>query len=163
MKTVLVQIADQPWTMQAMHLACALARNTKGSVVLLRLMQVPTAYLLGSQPGIASPFDPEMAAITEYSLVAEDYGVKIVLQPMQYESFSVAVVQAAEHFNAIAVFAALPVHPIPLWKRFQLWNMRRQLNGRKCQLFTLTQYDHTASDQPGITFEAIKYRSGDYS
>ncbi len=162
MKTVLVQIADQPWTMQAMHLACALARNTEGSVVLLRLMQVRTAYLLGSQLGIASPTDPEMASITEYSMVAEDYGVKIVLQPMQYESFNIAVVQAAEHFNAIAVFAALPVNPIPVWKRFQLWNIRRQLSARKCQLFTLTQSGHAVGDQPGITFEAIKSRSGDY-
>jgi hypothetical protein len=163
MKTVLVQIADQQWTMQAMHLACALARNTKGSVVLLRMMRVRAPYLLGSQLGIASPTDPEMAAITEYSMVAEDYGVKIVLQPMQYESFNIALVQAAEHFNATAIFASLPENPILVWKRLQLWNMRRQLNARKCQLFTLTQSDHTASDQPGITFEAIKYRSGDYS
>jgi hypothetical protein len=163
MKTVLVQIADQPWTMQAMHLACALARNTGGSVVLLRLMQVRTAYLLGSDLGIASPTDAEMDAISEYSMVAEDYGVKITLQPMEYESFSVAVVQAAEHFNAIALFASLPDNPISIWKRFQSWNIRRQLNAQKCQFFTLTQSDDTVNDQPGITFEAITYKSGDYS
>jgi hypothetical protein len=161
MKTILVQVADQSWTMQAMHLACAMARNTGGSVVLLRLMQVRTPYLL-SELSISSPTDPEMAAITEYSMVAEDYGVKIVLQPMQYESFSVAVVQAAEHFDALAVFASFPLNHMPLWRRFQLWSMRRQLNAQKCQLYTLEQSDQTDRYQSVISVEAIKYRSSDY-
>jgi hypothetical protein len=159
MKTILVQVADQSWTMQAMHLACALARNTRGSVVLLRLIQARTSYLLGSELNISSPTELEMGAITEYSMIAEDYGVGIVLQPMRYESFSEAVIQAAEHFDAIAVFASFPLNHMPLWGRFQLWNMRRQLNTQKCQLYTLEQSDQTDRYQAVVSVEAIKYRN----
>jgi len=134
MNTVLVQNADREWTMKAMHLACAVARNTGSSLVLLHLIPVKNPGLLGSPVGLDSLSRLEEANLKEYGMIAEDYGVKLVLQPMQYLSLIEALVQAAENVNAHAIFARLPEHSFQFWNRFQRWSLRRQL---RCPLYTL--------------------------
>jgi hypothetical protein len=157
MTTILVQIADEKWTMQAMHLACAMARSTTSTIALLDLIPIQTPFLLGAELNTLRPKHEEQDAIEEYALIAEDYGVEVVLQPMQYESLSAALVQAAEMLNASNIFAYLPHSAVPLWNRFQLWNLQRQLSNHKCKLITLEGYVYTEEYLPGMHMNPIKH------
>jgi hypothetical protein len=153
MKTVLVQMADVKWTIQAMHLACAVARNYDRSVVLLRLIHVSTPRFLGSDLNVPSLSDAEESAIMEYMSVAEAYGVEIELQPVHYESLSDALVQAARALKAGAVFARLPRESRGWWGRLRLWFLQRQLG---VPVYTLERSERMADYTPSITIERAK-------
>jgi hypothetical protein len=153
MKTVLVQIADVKWTIQALHLACAVARHDGMSVVLLRLIRVTTPSLLGSALNVPPLTDAEESAIMEYMRVAEAYGVEIELQPMHYESLSDAVAQAARELKAGAIFARLPRLGGRWWGRLKLWFFERQL---KVPVYTLERSERMADYTPSITVERAK-------
>jgi len=139
MYTLLVQMADEQWTMSALHLACALARNVGGKVVLLRLMQVQHPSYLGTAFGDRSPSETEYHDLKEYAATAEDYGLQLTVQPMQCATTLDAVADAAEQLDAFAVFAHVPESRIPYWRQFQIWNIERRLNAQNRQLFTLDQ------------------------
>ncbi|MBZ0280970.1 MAG: hypothetical protein K8L97_09525 [Anaerolineae bacterium] len=157
MNIIVVQMADRQWTMQAMHLASAMARNTGGKVVLLHLIQIANPALLNTQLGITPPTRQEYANIDDYASVAEDYGVEVILQPMQYESYVDAIIQSVEHLKASIIFARVPESIIALWRKFQLWNMQRQLAAQKCQLYTLDQPAQISQDwTPAVTVKAAK-------
>src|SRR5262245_49691972 len=104
MYTILVQKADDNWTMQALHLACAMARNTGAEVALLRLMQVQHLSYLGTPFGNNPPTHQEQNRLKEYALTAEDYGVELTLHSMQCTTLLDAVVEAAEYLDARVVF-----------------------------------------------------------
>ena len=133
MKTVIVQMSDKQWTMEAMHLACALARNIDGRIVLLRLVLANNPGLLGW--GIMRATTEEERRIKDYAAVADDYGVQFCVQPMQYVTFMDALAQAAGNLNASFLFALIPQSSFPMWKRFRLWNLKRQLGD--CRLCLL--------------------------
>jgi hypothetical protein len=135
--SILVQISDFEWTMRAMHLACAISRNTHSGLVLLQLRQVANPALLGSGLGVDLPSLREHEELCEYSAVAEDYGIEFTLQPMVYASQVDALVQAAAAVNASVIFAHLPGQFLPFWDRLQRWNLHRQLASQGCQLYTL--------------------------
>ena len=138
MKTIMVQMADEQWTMEAMHLACALARNTQSRLVLLYLVMANHPGLLGW--GMSPPTTDEQDRIEVYAEVAEDYGVEFAMQPMQFISLTEALAQAVDLLDARVLFAYISPGRIPLWSRFQLWNLKRQLG--TCHLYTLGE------DQP---------------
>ena len=75
MKTILVQMSEKQWTMPALHLACALARNTQAQIILLRLMTLAHPSYLGSEFGFSIPTSQECEDIAEYKATAEDYDV----------------------------------------------------------------------------------------
>lgn len=155
---ILVQISDRQWTMQAMHLACAMARNTDANVTLLHLMRVKSPVLLGTELGIAPPTSQECEDMREYEMVAEDYGVKIVVQPMQYDDLAEALIQAADFTDASVVFAQLPESVFPLWKRFQTWNLRRELMAHRRQLYLLDQNETMDEWVPSVSLRATRQR-----
>lgn len=157
MNIIVVEMADRLWTMQAMHLASAMARNTEGKVVLLHLIHVTNPALLNSALGVTPPTHREYTAIDDYASVAEDYGVEVTLQPMQYESYVDAIVQVVEHLKASIIFARMPESVIALWRKFQLWNMGRQLAAQKCQLYTLDQPIPTNQEwTPAVTIKVTE-------
>ncbi len=157
MRTILVQMADGRWTMQAVHLASAMARSMAGRVVLLYLMPVKNPGLLGSELGITPPTPQEHEEMAECASIAEDYGVEISVQPMQYESLTDALVQAAELLEPFALFACVPESIIPLWRRFQLWTLQRQLAVQHCRLYTLDQPGRPEAESvPSVHVNAIR-------
>jgi hypothetical protein len=156
MGTVLVQISDRSWTTQAMHFACAMARNTHSRLVLLHLMKARSPYLLGTGLGVIPPPSNELEDIGEYGTIAEDYGLEVTLQPMQYMSFPEALVQGAEHAGASVVFAHVPESVFPFWRRLQLWNLRHQLTTQGCQLYTLDEPGQTEEWVPAVSLKASK-------
>lgn len=138
MKTIIVHMSDEAWTREAMHLASALARNINGKIVLLRLVLANNPGLLGW--GVAPPAADEQRQIKDYAAVAEDYGVEFCVQPMQFIALEGALVQAAEALDAAFLFAHIARSRISVWRRFRLWNLKRQLH--HCCLYTLYE------DQP---------------
>ena len=144
MKTIMVQMSNEQWTMEAMHLASALARSTQGKVVLLHLVLANNAGLLGW--GIPEPTDEEQHFLEEYDTVAEDYGVEFCVQPMQYISLTDALAQAVDSTGASILFANIPDSRIPFWKQFRFWNLKHRLHN--CRLYTLDEEQPISIDEP---------------
>ena len=144
MKTIMVQMSEKQWTMEAMHFASALARNTNGKVVLLRMVLANNPGLLGW--GVNVPSAEEQRQLYEYAAVAEDYGVEFCVQPMHYISSAEALAQAVELFKIDVLFANIPRSSIPLWQKFRLWNMKRQLGN--CRLYTLAEEQPLRIEEP---------------
>ena len=81
----------------------------------------------------------------EYAAVAEDYGVEFSIQPMQFVMLADALGQAAELLRVSVLFAHIPQSNIPFWRRFQLWNLKRQLGN--CRLYTLDEEQPLSIDE----------------
>lgn len=156
MKTILVQMADKDWTAQALHLACALARNQGMEVVLLRLMQVQHISYLGSDFGDVPFTHVEHEQLREYNDTAEDYGVTLTLEQMQCIAPLEAVTEAAEALDAEMVFMRIPESRIPYLHQFQAWRMEQRIKaagGR--QLFTLDK-PRNVEHAPTITVKPAR-------
>ena len=151
MKTILVQMSNRHWTMPALHLACALARNTNANVVLLQLMPVRHAAYLGTAFGLTTPTTQEYRDIDEYRATAEDYGVDMIIQPMQCLDTWDALIQAAQSLEADAVFADIPESWMPFWQKFQTWWLRRRLTPR--QLFVIDKLTQSVDRLPSIVIK----------
>lgn len=154
--TIVVQMSDRQWTMKAMHLACAMARNTGANLVLLHLRTIKNPGLLGSGIGLDIPTDCEYQDLEEYTMIAEDYGVTLTVQPMAYESQVDALVQSVEYLHASALFAQLADNAFSLWHRVQRWNLRRQLESNNCLLYTLDSPVQAEEWMPTISLETSK-------
>lgn len=139
-----------------MHLACAMARNTHSRLVLLHLMEVRSPYLLGADAGAVPPSRIELEAIAEYDMIAEDYGLEITLQRMQYESFTDALVQLVELTRPAILFADVSDSVFPFWRKLILWNLRRHLTALGCQLHTLAEPEQTEEWVPSVILKAMK-------
>ncbi|MCB9437660.1 MAG: universal stress protein [Anaerolineales bacterium] len=154
MTTIMVQFSEEQWTLEAMHLASALARNLNSSVVLIYLSLTPNPGLLGW--GITPPTLAEERLIESYAAVAEDYGVVCRVQPVQFISLVDALAQTAQLLNASVLFAHIPSSSIPFWQRFQLWSLKIQLG--RCQLYTLDNQHikQTQKPVPAIITHKVK-------
>jgi hypothetical protein len=151
MTTILVQMADKVWTKAAMHLACALARNTGATVIVLQLFQVRHVSYLGTDFGNISPNERDCQDLREIAATAEEYGIEITVQPMQCLSSLDALAQAVHYLKADVVFARIVETRIPLWRKFQVWNLERLLRGTDCQLFTVDRPRESSFWTPSIT------------
>jgi hypothetical protein len=157
MYTILVQKADDNWTMQALHLACAMARNTGANVALLRLTQVQHLSYLGTPFGNNPPDHEEQNRLKEYTLTAEDYGVELTHYSMQCTTPLDAVVEAAEQIEARVVFAQVPASRISYWRRFQLWSVKRRMHAGCRELYTLDQPIGVQEWAPAITVKTAAW------
>lgn len=107
--------------------------------------------------GISSFSRTEERNFEEYDMIAEDYGVSLLLQPMMYFSLSDALLQAVKNCNASVLFADLPDTHFRFWNRFQMWNLRRQLTQQGCQLHTLASSDGVRIQTvPAVTLKTAK-------
>ena len=139
MKPVAVVIAEPTWTTKAMHLACALARNTQSPLILLDFRRTKNVALLGSGIGYDTPTMAEYVTLRDYFMIAEDYGVLMTVQPVEYESYADTLVQMVELFAPTTLFTEAPKSLIPALSRFITWQVRRQLEHLNCKLYTLDE------------------------
>ncbi|NJO82847.1 MAG: universal stress protein [Blastochloris sp.] len=154
MKPILVQMANPPWTLQAIHFACAMARNHGTTVILLRLMPVHHPNYLGESYGGCMPTPKEDDALREYEATAEDYGVEFVIQPMQSAATLSAIVDAAEQLDVEMVFAYIASSRVPFWEKLQTWWLTHQLAAAHRQLFTLARLPHANQPAPLVITES---------
>lgn len=159
MKPILVQMSDKQWTMQAVHLACALARHQQVAVILLHLMPARHPSYLGTPFGDTPPTWQESTDMRDYAATAEDYGIELRLQPMQYVNWLDAVSEAADQLDAAVVFAHILPGRIPYWRRFQRWNLQRQLAAAHRQLVTLDPTQGKPESLPAVTIRPAPVRS----
>ena len=139
MSTILVQMAEREWTEEALHLACAMARNKGTNVTLLRMIEAQHYSWLGTTLG----FDAFSAAQSDLQwnckAIAEKYGVDLCIQPMQWITYVGAMVDASDELEAEAVFACPPQRMISLLRRYEVWDLRRQLEERHKTLYLLDE------------------------
>lgn len=160
MKTILVQMSEKQWTMPALHLACALARNTQANIILLRLMTVAHPAYLGSEFGYSIPTAQEREDIAEYKATAEDYDITLTVKSIQCLTPLDVIVDAAQQLNADAVFADVPHSPIPYWQKFQKWMLQHRLSAANRQCFMPDKPDQTTTRLPTITVRTVYTLSG---
>ncbi len=139
MNTILVQMKDKNWTRQALHLACALAKNYRARIILLRLEAVQHLSYLGTEFGSEPLSRQEYAAWLDYASIAADYGVEIVRRSMQCWSVPDAIAEAADYVDAQVVFAYVPQSRLPYVQRLQHWRLKRRLQKAKRHLYTFEQ------------------------
>lgn len=157
MNTIMVQLRDRQWTLQALHLACAMARNQQSDVTLVRMVPVQYMTWVGTDLANVPMSSDEHQLVDELVATAEDYGVRICIQNMQYFTLTEALVEVAATLESKTVFATLPATSLPYWQRFQLWNLQRQLNRRDCQLHTLEQLATSVTPTPSVTIQPAKH------
>jgi len=160
MKTILVQMSERQWTLSAVHLAYALARNTKAKIILLQLIPVAHPSYLGTRFGYTQPTSQEEDDIEAYEVIAEAYEATFTLQPMQCLTPLEALVDAADQLDADAVFAYVPPSRIPYWQAFQKWVLNRRLSAAHRELFMPDQSDPIMERMPAITVRAVYPSTG---
>lgn len=129
MSTILINLDDQQWTMEAMHRACMLARQKNTTITLLHLMPVQHLAWLGTDFGIPSMSNKDRVTVKECAQTAEDYGVMVVLQPMRYATFVDAIADAADCLDADYVFVK-PHSGFGLFKTLQQRRLKHELTAR---------------------------------
>ena len=154
MKKIMVQVANKSWTMEALHLTCAMARNSETTITLVRFMQVGHPSYLGTNMGNIAPTPQEYQELRDYQATAEDYGVELEIRSLQCLSPLEVMAQAAEELEASVVFARVPESSIPYWRKFQLWNLERSLKGQGCDLYTLDKPANVTEWVPSVTVKA---------
>ena len=127
MATIMVQLAEYDWTLRALHSACPMARTHQTDVTLVRMVPVQHFGWLGSELAHAPLAGAEYETLLTYTNTVESYGTKLTIQTMQYTSLIDALVEAAHHLDAVAVFAVLPQSSFPLWQKFKTWDFHRRL------------------------------------
>jgi len=135
----MIVLGERPWTMQALHLACAMARRQDITIVLVKMTPVIHPLQLGTEAGMLQLSRQDELDIQEFSATAEDYGVDFILEICQYANFIHAVVDAAEQLAVTAVFANVPPSHLQPWTQIQRWWLRWQLTWHNHQLYTLEQ------------------------
>ncbi len=134
---LMIVLGERQWTMQALHLACAMARRQDVTLILVKMVPVVHPQMLGTASGNLHFTLQDEQELQEYASTAEDYGVSFELTVCQYASFIHAVVDVAEQLAITAVFAAIPHSHVPFWVPINRWWLRLQLNWHNRHLYTL--------------------------
>jgi hypothetical protein len=152
-QSIMVQITDRRWTLAAMHLACALAREAGAEVALIKLVPVQHVGWLNTDFGYLQLTADDRKDMRDYQTIAEDYGVQSSRHFYQYATLPGAIVDAAAYVNAQAVFATLPSSIVPLWRKVQLWWLRRSLKRQQCELYTLEPPINASDWTPSVLIQ----------
>jgi hypothetical protein len=150
MKKIMVQVTNKSWTIEALHLACAMARGGETTITLVRFMEVGHPSYLGTSMGSIVPTAQEYRELQEYQATAEDYGVEFDVRSIQCLSPLEVIAQAAEELEADVVFAHVPESAIPYWRKFQIWNLERSLKSQHGQLYTLDKPANASEWVPSV-------------
>jgi hypothetical protein len=132
---IMVQTGEYRPTLEAVHLASAIARNQQATLVLVEMIAVSQPAWLGTELGNIGRTERTRQEMESYCAVAEEYGVPVTVQPFQYITLLGAITDAADYVDARLVFVVLPKVAIPLWHRFRVWLLRQRLESRGRQLF----------------------------
>lgn len=152
-RSILIVLGDHAWTVQAMHLACAMARDNGAVVFIVKMLRVNHPLLLGDVAGYVNYTASDRTALQECAATAEDYGVSFREHVCTYADYAAAVAGVAEQLDA-AVVLAPPYHShLPALNRFAAWRLRR-IVGRP--LFCLS----SPTDQPAVALGPATVTSG---
>jgi hypothetical protein len=125
--TIMVQVAEQPWTERAVNAACALAHECSAQITLLSMVRVQQVGLLGSVLGDRRFTRAEQLELLRYVEIIARQGLSYAVQRFQYVSLAGAIPEAAELVDASIVFATLPSRLVPMQRSLEMAAMRRTL------------------------------------
>jgi nucleotide-binding universal stress UspA family protein len=131
MNTILVQLRDEKWTTEALHYACATARETNAEIVLVKFTPVTNPAMLGMAIATHGLSMHEYNALHTYAEIAERYDVTIVFETMQYMTLSDAIVEMANNLDVAMVIAELPESKIPYWHKLAVRSFKHHLGKRE--------------------------------
>ena len=132
--TIMVQIADRAWTLDAVHAACRMGRRSPAVIALISMIPVQHPGWLGTEWGSMDFSDVAKDDLEDYQDTVLDYGLDCRMVQCQYIDFVDGLADAAEQLNAQIVFAKLPPTLIPAWHRLQVWLLKRRLSRQQRQL-----------------------------
>jgi hypothetical protein len=141
--SIIVVIGDRSWTLQAMHLACTIARDNSGLVVVVKMVRVNNPVLLGDASGLVHYSSHDRHALQECEATAEDYNVPFRLQVCTYADYAAGLAAVADQLDAALLFVPPPQSRLQPWNRFQTWHLHHIINR---PVFGLT----TPADQPSV-------------
>ncbi len=150
MNTIIVQMTEPQWTEEALHLACAMAQRRQSKVTLLHLMPTQHFSWLGANFNTNWLTAEQTELVWRCKEIADSYSVELSVQPMEYISYDGALVEVCEEMEAEVVFAHIPHSLIPLWRKMEVWELRRQLAAHHTALYTLDEPVQTMTSTPQI-------------
>lgn len=160
MNTILVQLSEYNWTIQAMHLACALARSNQTNLIVLRLDHVTHPANLGTEFGQNPPGKQEIKVLEACAEIAEQYSVPFQLAAIQCATTEGALLTAVDEYYADILFAPVSITRLPVWHKVKTWNFVRRLSALDCQLFTLDKTAHSPEQPLSIEITPVHISSG---
>jgi hypothetical protein len=156
---IMVQISDREWTLEALHCACRLARNTSARIALVKLIPVQHPSWLGTEWGYMNFTHQAQADFADYQATIEDYGVEFTPVLFQYVTLADGIAQAAQYVDAETVFAKIPASLIPLSTRLQRWVLNREFARQKRKWIQHPVYE----SEPSVAItEAVSEINGEY-
>jgi hypothetical protein len=138
---IMVHLSDREWTLEALHCASLLARNTSATLALVKLVPVEHLGWLGTEFGYMNFTHQEQTEFADFQATVEDYGIEFTPVLFQYMTLVEGIAQAAGYVDAQKVFAHVPASIIPFWTRFQRWQLKRQLARQNRQWIEYPVYD----------------------
>lgn len=148
---IMVVVGERQWTLQAIHLACAVAQSNDSKLVLLHMVPVRQTWFLGTDLGLVDFTFHDELSLAEYAQIPTSYGVCLSVCVFQYAAFVSGLLYAADQFDPQIVFALPPRRLIPLWRKLEVAWLRRALSNRHRALYTLEEPDDVIKWAPLIT------------
>ena len=128
---ILVVTGDHDWTLQAVHLAAAMARETGAAVHLIEMVAVNRVDLLGDGLDESPLSYARLDALSEYTAVIDGYRIPVAVTTFAYSDYVGGLLSAAEQSGAGVVFAPAPGGApafLAAWRGWYLrWALRRPL------------------------------------
>ena len=148
-QAIMIVPGTRQWTQQALHLACAMARDAGAVVVMVKMVGVNHPLRLDDLVGTKDTAQ-DRCLWEDCAATADIYGVPYQVQVFTYSDYVPGLVSAAEQMGAAAVFVSPAHSSFRLWNQIRQWRLRYAL---KQTLYTL----ETPVDQPSFTLPAGEY------
>lgn len=139
---ILLVISHLPWTLNALHLACAIAQRDATPLILLHMVPVNHPVMLGQPEGDLLLTDRALEFEALLLHTANTYGVKPLVQRCQYANYDNAIVDAADQLEVGLVIATLHGH-LDWLVGWRLRRLARRLYRGGHQLLTLSEQGET--------------------
>ncbi|HOU40759.1 MAG TPA: hypothetical protein PK829_05785 [Promineifilum sp.] len=131
---ILVVTGEPAWTMQALHLAAAMAREAGAPIILVEMIPASHIQSLGAEPDETLLPLARMESLRQYADAVEGYGITVTVATFQCADYLGGLLSACEQASATAVFAPAPGGALRFLAAARLWYLRRAL---RRPLFTL--------------------------
>lgn len=151
---IMIVLGDRQWTLNALHLACAMVRNNNGEVILVKMVPVQHPIMLGTDAGYRDFTVQDEESTCFFAATAEDYGVPFSVFVCQYASYVSGIADVAEQIEVTAVFCQSPRSHVPFWAKVQKWLLEQALARRHIALYMLEQSDGTLEWTPSVTISS---------
>jgi hypothetical protein len=152
-RRILIVWGEPEWTVQALHLACALVGHGRGEVVLAKMTLVGSPLNLGMDNTGRSLSRHDRRSLADYHRLALGYETTLRLASCQYSDRHGGVMSLVRRYRPLTLFVEPAKAGVPGLARWREWWLRRAVERAGCQLETLTQPPDTTNWVPSVSVE----------